>query len=73
MSVFREISDSQRKAMRFLQIQLADGAKEVRELQTLARTQGIYPRTLTASRKMLKIEVSRNGQTGEFYWQLPTS
>ncbi len=71
MSICREISDSQRKAMRFLQIQLADGAKEVRALQTLARTQGIYPRTLTASRKLLNIKVSREGQTGEFYWSLP--
>jgi hypothetical protein len=72
MSVFREISEPQKKAVKFLQAELSDGArKEVRELQTKARTNGIYPRTLTSARKLLKVAVFRDGQCGRFLWEMP--
>ncbi len=71
MGVYRELSPAQKKSLAFLKSELSDGAREVRALQTLARTQGIYPQTLTASRKMLKIEVSRNGERGAYVWSLP--
>ena len=69
--IFREISQSQKKAIRFLKTELATGAKEVRALQTLARTQSIYPRTLTSARKILNIRVFRERQRGAFLWELP--
>jgi hypothetical protein len=72
MSVFREISEPQKKAIRFLQSELSDGArKEVRELQTKARTNGIYPRTLTSARKILRVAVFRESQCGRFVWKMP--
>jgi hypothetical protein len=72
MSVFREISEPQKKAIRFLQSELGDGArKEVRELQTKARRNGIYPRTLTSARKILRVAVFRESQCGRFVWKMP--
>jgi hypothetical protein len=71
MSVFREISEPQKKAVKFLQSELSDGArKEVIQLQTLARTQGIYPRTLTSARKMLPIVVFKEAGCGRFVWRM---
>ncbi len=70
MSIFREVSESQRKAIRFLEVELCDGAKEVHQLQTKARTNGIYPRTLTSARKKLRVAVFRESQCGRFFWKM---
>jgi hypothetical protein len=73
--VFRDLSDSQQKAIRFLKLQLADGAvREVRQIQLDARSQKIFPRTLTSARKLLGVKVTREGgQTAAFCWSLPAN
>ena len=73
MSLFRELSLTQKRSLEFLKTELSDGAKEVVELQRKARAARIPLRSLTASRKLLQIEVSRAGQTGAFFWHLPTN
>lgn len=71
MSVFRELSPTQKRSMEFLKSELASGAKvSVVELQQKARAARIPLRSLTASRKMLNVRVSRDGQTGSFIWEL---
>jgi hypothetical protein len=70
--VMRVISPTQRKSLDFLKKELADGAKPVIELQHKARAEGIPTRSLTASRKLLGVKVTREGgQTGNFFWSLP--
>jgi hypothetical protein len=69
--VMRTISPTQRKSLEFLKSELSDGLKvSIVELQQKARAARIPLRSLTASRKLLNIEVTRNGQCGEFYWSL---
>lgn len=69
--VMRTISPTQRKSLEFVKKELADGQpKEVIQLQMKARAEGIPTRSLTASRKMLRVAVFRDGQCGRFYWQM---
>jgi NhaP-type Na+/H+ and K+/H+ antiporter len=69
--VMRTISPAQRKSLEFIKKELADGQpKEVVALQMKARAEGIPTRSLTASRKMLRVAVFRDGQCGKFYWKL---
>jgi hypothetical protein len=69
--VMRTISPTQRKSLEFIKRELADGEpKEVVELQRKARAEGIPTRSLTFSRKMLKVAVFREGQCGRFFWKL---
>jgi hypothetical protein len=69
--VMRVISPTQKRSLEFLKTELADGAKvPVAELQQKARAARIPIRSLTASRKMLNVRVSRVGQTGSFIWEL---
>ncbi len=69
--IMRVISPTQRKSLEFLKSELSDGLpKEVVKLQLRARAEGIPTRSLTASRKMLKVAVFRDGQCGGFYWQM---
>ncbi len=70
--VMRTISPTQRKSLEFLRRELADGAKPVIELQHKARANRIPVRSLTKSRKLLGVKVTREGgQTGNFFWSLP--
>ena len=71
MSVFRELSVTQKRSLAFLKSELSNGAKEVVELQRKARAARIPIRSLTSSRKLLRIKVSRVGQNGSFVWELP--
>ncbi len=72
MAVFREITPTQRKSLAFLKSELSDGLpREVVELQRKAQSKGVPVRSLTFSRKLLKIEVSRNGERGAVVWSLP--
>lgn len=72
MSVFRELSPTQKKSLEFLKRELSDGSKkEVRQLQIKAQSLRIPPRSLTFSRKMLGIKVTRDGQIGGYFWRLP--
>ncbi len=67
----RVISPTQRKSLEFIKRELKDGEpKEVIQLQMKARAEGIPTRSLTASRKMLRVAVFRDGQCGKFYWKL---
>ncbi len=69
--VMRTISPTQRKSLEFVKKELADGQpKEVIQLQMKARAEGIPTRSLTFSRKMLKVAVFRESQCGKFYWQM---
>ncbi len=71
-NLYKKLSPTQRKSLDFLQNELRDGAKvSVIELQQKARAARIPLRSLTASRKLLQIEVSRDGQCGAFLWELP--
>jgi len=70
MSLFRELSATQKRSLEFLKTELSSGAKEIVELQIKARQARIPLRSLTASRKMLNVRVSRVGQTGSFIWEL---
>jgi len=70
--VMRTISPTQRKSLEFVKRELADGEpKEIVELQRKARAEGIPTRSLTFSRKMLKVAVFREGQCGRFFWKMP--
>jgi hypothetical protein len=68
--VMRVISPTQRKSLEFLKSELADGAKEVVELQRKAKASGVPVRSLTVSRKMLRVAVFRESQCGKFYWKM---
>ncbi len=69
--VMRVISPTQRKSLDFVKKELADGQpKEVVQLQMKARAEGIPTRSLTFSRKMLRIAVFREGQCGKYFWQM---
>ncbi len=69
--VMRTISPTQRKSLEFVKRELADGQpKEVVALQMKARAEGVPTRSLTTSRKMLRVAVFRDGQCGKFYWQM---
>ncbi len=69
--LMRTISPTQRKSLEFVRRELSDGQpREVIELQQKARAEGIPTRSLTASRKMLRIAVFREGQCGRFFWQM---
>ncbi len=69
--VYQELSPTQRKSLEFLKSELSDGSpREVVELQMKARSEGIPTRSLTASRKMLRVAVFRDGQCGKFFWQM---
>ncbi len=69
--IMRVISATQRKSLEFVKKELADGLpKEVIQLQMKARAEGIPTRSLTASRKMLRVAVFREGQCGKFFWQM---
>jgi hypothetical protein len=59
--------------LEFLKSELSDGqSKPVVELQHKARANRIPVRSLTASRKLLGVKVTREGgQTGNFFWSLP--
>jgi hypothetical protein len=57
----------------FLESELSDGqSKPVIELQLRARANRIPVRSLTFSRKKLKVEVTRDEQTGVCFWSLPS-
>ncbi len=69
--VYQELSPTQKKSLAFLKSELSDGSpREVVELQRKARAVGIPTRSLTFSRKMLKVAVFRDGQCGKFVWQM---
>ncbi len=69
--VYQELSPTQRKSLAFLKSELSDGLpREVVELQRKARAKGIPTRSLTASRKMLRIAVFRESQCGAFFWKM---
>jgi hypothetical protein len=69
--VMRTISPTQRKSLEFLKKQLSDGqSREVIQLQQKARAEGISVRSLTTSRKMLRVAVFREGQCGRFFWKM---
>ncbi len=69
--VYQELSPTQRKSLAFLKSELSDGSpREVVELQRKARAKGIPTRSLTASRKMLRIAVFRESQCGAFFWKM---
>jgi hypothetical protein len=69
--VMRTISPTQRKSLEFVKKELSDGQpKEVVALQMKARAEGIPTRSLTTSRKMLRVAVFRDGQCGKFYWRM---
>jgi hypothetical protein len=69
--VYQELTPTQRKSLAFVKRELADGEpKEIVELQRKARAEGIPTRSLTFSRKMLKVAVFREGQCGRFFWKL---
>jgi hypothetical protein len=69
--VFKELSETQRRSLAFLKSELSDGQpKEIVELQRKARAEGIPTRSLTFSRKMLKVAVFRDGQCGKYCWQM---
>ncbi|MGI8642289.1 MAG: hypothetical protein ACR2MG_20350 [Pyrinomonadaceae bacterium] len=69
--VFKELSAGQRKSLEFLRRELKDGAVEVIQLHRRAREARVPIRSLTSSRKLLRIKVSRVGQNGSFVWELP--
>ncbi len=69
--VYQELSLTQRKSLAFLKSELSDGSpREVVELQRKARSKGIPTRSLTFSRKMLKVAVFRESQCGRFFWKM---
>jgi hypothetical protein len=69
--VMRVISPTQRKSLEFVKRELADGQpKEIVELQRKARAEGIPTRSLTFSRRMLKIAVFKDGECGKYCWQM---
>ncbi len=69
--VMRTISPTQRKSLEFVRRELSDGQpKEVIQLQQKARAEGIPVRSLTTSRKMLRIAVFRESQCGRFFWKM---
>ncbi len=67
----RFLSETQKRSLNFVRDQLSEGAKPFAELQMQARAARVPLRSLTASRKILNVVVSRNGQKGEFFWSLP--
>jgi hypothetical protein len=69
--VMRTISPMQRKSLEFVRRELSDGQpREVIQLQQKARAEGIPVRSLTTSRKMLRIAVFRESQCGRFFWKM---
>jgi hypothetical protein len=71
VAIFRELTLMQRKSLEWLRCELSDGVKEVTALHRAAGAARIPIRSLTFSRKLLKIEVSRNGERGAVVWSLP--
>jgi hypothetical protein len=72
VAIFRELTPTQRKSLAFLKSEMSDGLpREVVELQRKAQSKGVPIRSLTFSRKLLKIEVFRNGERGKCFWKLP--
>jgi hypothetical protein len=57
--------------LEWLRRELSDGAKEVVELHRAARMARVPIRSLTFSRKILAVEVRRDGERGAFLWELP--
>ncbi len=69
--VMRVISPMQRRSLEFVKRELSDGQPhEIVELQRKARAAGIPTRSLTFSRKMLKIAVFKDGECGRHFWRL---
>jgi hypothetical protein len=70
--IFRELSITQKKSLAFLKNEMSDGLpREVVELQRKAQSKGVPIRSLTFSRKLLKIEVFRKIERGNCFWRLP--
>jgi hypothetical protein len=69
--VMRTISPTQRKSLEFVKRELQDGAEvPVIELQRRAKLEGIPTRSLTFSRKMLKVAVFKEAGCGRFVWKM---
>lgn len=70
--IARFLTEHRKKGIRFLNRELANGKRlSVAEIKGKAQKEGISPRTLSYCRNFLKIQITRDGQTGIFYWQLP--
>ncbi len=69
--VMRTISPTQRKSLEFVKRELQDGAEvPVIELQRRAKLKGIPTRSLTFSRRMLKVAVFKEAGRGRFVWKM---
>ena len=65
-----ELTAAQRKSLDFLQCELRDGAKEIVGLERRAKAHGISIRSLACSRRILKVQIFCEAQTGTTLWRL---
>lgn len=71
MSVFRTLTENQKKTISFLEKTLQNGRICVGEVKRLASIEKISVKSLSTGRKFLKVLVFL-GDDGKFYWELPT-
>ncbi|MFT3745454.1 MAG: AAA family ATPase [Pyrinomonadaceae bacterium] len=59
------------EAIKFLQLQLANGPVQTSSLKTDARGSGISERTLERAKARLNVKAQKSGLSGTWFWEMP--